>query len=239
MAENGSIMKSRTVKMGLGCGALGFFLGCAAMVLLQIFLQFGLGGGISGDVIAWWSSALLVGSMWGVPVGLAGAVVFGLLGSAIGAGLFSTLNWRAILKTIALGIIPSIILAVVEQLRLGFSPETLNTLSTTLLCVSWGGAVALFIASGVLYGRLAQRSGSPVDMASMALGGAVTALIMGLILGLSNTVAEFVNHQLGSDRSSDMGILIQSIQVMVDAIFGAVGGAIYALIAKNRPRQAE
>jgi len=232
-------MKSRSVQLGLGCGVLGFFLGCGAMVLLQILLQFGLGGGISGDVIAWWSSALLLGSMWGVPVGLVGAIILGFLGSAIGVGLFSKLNWRAMLKTIALGIIPSIILVVVEQLRLGSSPETLNSLSTVLLCVSWGGALALFITSGVLYGRLAQRTGSPVDIASMALGGAVTALIIGLILGLSNTVAEFVHHQLGSDRSSDMGILIKSIQITVDAIFGAVGGAIYALIAKNRPGHLE
>lgn len=239
MTENKSFMKSRTVQLGLGFGVLGFFLGCGAMVLLQIVLQFGLGGGISGDVIAWWSSALLVGSMWGVPVGLVGAIILGLPGAAIGAGLFSKLNWPVMMKTIVLGIIPSIILAVVEQLRLGSSPETLNSLSTVLLCVSWGGALALFITSGALYGWLAQRSGSPVDIATMASGGAVAALMIGLILGFSNTVAGFVNNQLGSDRSSDMGILIKSIQVTVDAIFGAVGGAIYALIAKNRPRQAE
>jgi hypothetical protein len=233
-------MKSKNLRFGLGCAAAGFLLSCCATVLFIIFLQLGLGGTPKpDDVFEFWFLALFWGTLGGAPLGLIIAIYFGLIGTATRAGLFSKLNLRAMLQTIFIGMIPIIVLVVFERLGMS-SPESLQSPRDTLLAASWCGGLILPIASGTLYCWFAQRSGSPIEKAPMAFGGAVNAFILGLVLTLSNTAVGFLQNQFGTGNTGDSDVLVQimvggmSSAFFLYTVLGAISGLFYSLLARQR-----
>jgi hypothetical protein len=215
MSDNKFFIKSRA-QLGLGCGVVGFFLSFGVVIALQILLSVGLGGaGISQDIIGWGTDTLIYGSLWGIPAGLIGAIVFGLLGVAVGPKVLSKQSWRAMLIAIVAGAVPALILNAIGWVtNYGALAETQTPLKFVLVSVLWLGSLALLIAEGAIYGWQAQRSGRPPEIIAMALGGAITALVIGLFLDVGNP---------------GLWCLFP-----LTAILGGAGGAIYALIARNR-----
>ena len=120
------------------------------------------------------------------------------------------------------------------------------------LCACCFGYLA-YIGVGYLYGRFAAEGGTPVETGTMAMGGALTAVAVGLLAGLCNGVFGLItgvsqmsalNGLSGSDRAAAgavgaaggiIGLFIGlCIAIVLSAAFGAGGGAIYAATQGNK-----
>jgi hypothetical protein len=167
----------------------------------------------------------------------------------------STLNGRAMLISIGVGVGIALIIAVGGGLLIGFSalgmlgsagPEniiaSMGAFGGLLLCVCCL-VLGLCIGQGALYASLAHRFGDPIDVGHMAVGGALTSLITTLLFQVlsvalvemqSIVVGTFTFQSLISDLTGQA--VAFCIYPFLYIALGAIGGAIYAGIAQNRAK---
>jgi hypothetical protein len=173
----------------------------------------------------------------------------------------SSINTGAVIKAAGISLVLYLMFVACGyggQMAMGFTPGTipdvnsptyssLTLFSTLISCVTY----LMYLAYGALYGFFARRAGTPVEIGSYALGGALTGIVVafiGSILGAIITVAtgslSAITSQLG-DVSSEMqgammvgGLIGLVVGFCIAFVLGgglaAAGGAIYGAIMRNR-----
>jgi len=130
-------------------------------------------------------------------------------------------------------------------------PAGYSVYSSCLSCF----ALLLYLVYGAAYGWFAQRGGSDVETGPMALGGAITGLIVAVISAMLSGITVALTgpsmmqqfqqqfETTGVPISSVAGFLIIIVLIsgcfvlLLGAGIGAGGGALYALIARGRQRR--
>lgn len=134
-------------------------------------------------------------------------------------GLFSKLNWRAILIASGAVIIPALVVSILGWTSiLGFWTIIILTSMTYLV-----GPLIV----GTIYGWIAQPFGNPFDLRLTVLGGLISALISALIINLMFDLF-LTKKMLGTDTSLVEGILNTLIGVPPSAILGVLGSVLVA-----------
>ncbi len=176
-----------------------------------------------------------------------------------------TLDTNALLKTIGGGLAATILIAGcgygVNALVLGTAPGEIPANMETIPTGYWVYSVCasclgylLVAVIGAGYGFFAQRNGMAPHAGRMALGGALALLVVGVVMTIISgiiTLAPMIN--MFSDAFVMSGLpsygpfrgffpLIVLIGVCgalaIYAALGAVGGAVYGLIARGRATRA-
>jgi hypothetical protein len=121
-------------------------------------------------------------------------------------------------------------------------------IGTVCCCIG----LLVYLAVGASYGYFSQQDGSPVDMATFALGGAIAGAVGGAFQGIISGIAGVVLNLMGVAANSSYGNLsdygvpeaaaggliaigiLCCIGLLIDGVAGAVGGLVYALIRQNQ-----
>ncbi len=152
------------------------------------------------------------------------------------------LNNRALMKAVGVGAGLGVLVAI------GNSIPFVNILC---LCIGW----LFFIAAGAAYGYFDQQDGGPADMQSWAIGGAISGAAAGLVWGVVFGIASAIITAISGAPPETLSQLEQAglppelapliggvgaificgcLGLIIDAIFGALGGVIYTLIRRNQ-----
>lgn len=177
------------------------------------------------------------------------------------------INWGAVLKTAGVGAIVLVLLqgcGYAFNAAMGIPPGTVPTdpsalppgyqlYTLALGCIGY----LLYLGYGALYAFFAGRAGTPIQAGTMAVGGAVTGIIIALIstvLAVVNILillpamqAAFEAQGLTDLPAEGMGIVLAGagvgvvvglcIAFVVGGGLAAAGGAIYAAIMGSRREQ--
>jgi hypothetical protein len=179
-----------------------------------------------------------------------------------------TLDTNALLKTMGVGVGVVIVLAVfsygVNALVLGTAPGEMPdpaAIPTGYLiysaCFSCVGYLLLALL-GASYGFFAQRNGMAPHAGRMALGGALVLLVIGAASTAASVFAAwaattdvsdeifmalgivfgFSAYDLWRGYTPSMIVLSVCGSLTAYVVLGAIGGAVYALIARGRQKRA-
>ncbi len=181
----------------------------------------------------------------------------------------SMINTNALLRAGGIGLAVSIVLALLGNgitviatnaaTASGSASGSLGALGALGLlgtCFCCLGVLA-YIGDGALYGWFVRKEGGALEMGPLALGGAVTAVIVGFVTGLCNGVFSLVFHVgqfnqisslTGGGNPGDTAAMASAgivgavigvcVWVIVSAALGAIGGVIYAAIVGNQAKSA-
>lgn len=130
----------------------------------------------------------------------------------------------------------------------------ITALGGVLVCLCCVVAL-LYGGIGAGYSWFAEKSGGPVDIGLMALGGALAAFVDGILLGICGVGVNYLTNMLNLASQSGspafgvglgatfglpaagLGLAIGvCVYPFIYAILGAAGAAIYAALASNRSK---
>ncbi len=160
------------------------------------------------------------------------------------------LDTNALLKAVGIGVGGILVLTLLSQIPL---------VGIACCCLVYLG----YVGAGALYGLFAVRNGAAADAGSFALGGGITGAAAGLVGGIVSALVALIFtsaatitsslqqlEQLGYDVPPEVydlyssgggtglmalgGVLGVCIGMIIAAALGAIGGAIYAAMARNR-----
>jgi hypothetical protein len=173
----------------------------------------------------------------------------GALLRAGGIGLAAGFVFQII--SAAVGLISASAASGVNSADAGTVATTLGGLLVCLCCV----LALLYAAIGAGYSWFAEKSGGPVDIGPMALGGALAAFVDGILLGICGVGVNYLTNMLNLASQSGspafgvglgatfglpaagLGLAIGvCVYPFIYAILGAAGAAIYAALASNRSK---
>jgi hypothetical protein len=176
------------------------------------------------------------------------------------------LNTGALLRAGGIGLVVGFVLqifsAVISVISTSAASGASSSDSATLATALGGLVICLccmvaliYAAIGAGYSWFVEKSGSPVEMGPVALGGALAAFADGILLGICGVGINYLTGMLNlAAQSGDpafgaalggtfglagagLGLLTGvCIYPFVYAILGAAGAAIYAAIASNRSK---
>lgn len=179
-------------------------------------------------------------------------------------GMTGSINTNALMKASGIGLAVTFVMTLIGT-GSGLAIQSLaksGDQSSALAMVSVLGIVAVcaccfgylaYAGVGALYAYFVGQAGEPLDTGKMALGGALSAVIVGILTGICSSVLSLVTNvsqfsalnSLGGSSGSGaaaagiaggvIGVFIGLCIVLVlSGGFGAAGGAIYAAVRGNR-----
>ena len=160
------------------------------------------------------------------------------------------INRKALMSTVGIGLVIIFLVFLINALPIGF--EGPHDVSPVFLICSSCLSVLGFLAIGALYASNAQRTEASIDIGRMALGGALTALIVAITLSICRScllfatastfeVGGLLNNSVDINADNTVQILafssvILCITIVFYTILGAAGAALNAMRLRNRPK---
>jgi hypothetical protein len=172
-----------------------------------------------------------------------------------------TLDGNALLKAVGAGLVIEFIFITIIRVSnalLGVSygviphPENITPGFTLYNLGSLCSGYLVFALIGAGYGFFAQRNGMLPHAGRMALDGTITLTILGVIGNVVSPIVSLLHDMIG-DTLTLAGIppydpfrrfvplMVAAgicISILINSVLGAIGGAVYGLIARGRSRHA-